>query len=343
MILEETLLLIYPITLKIKIKLHFMSLKPMKLFQFLFFLLLTNISYSQVEITGYIEESGSGERLPYSNVYLVDLELGASANENGFFSFKGEVKPGMILKASYVGYQTKTIELTQEIIDSQLVISLLPLTSTLNEVVISTESSKFLQSSSEISAHRISVQQLSLMPSIGEVDIFRSLQLLPGVSATQESSSGLYIRGGQPQENLVLLDGIKVYNVDHFFGFFSAFNANAIKSVDLYKGAFPSKYGGRLSTVIEIPFIFNLSDAFKHSCNLAPKFNKATFLPSLTTFPFPISNTSLILGNSTPIPLPLGYLNAEGLSFIFTAVFIILTSSASSLAAITTKFGKVER
>ena len=188
MILEETLLLIYPITLKIKIKLHFMSLKPMKLFQFLFFLLLTNISYSQVEITGYIEESGSGERLPYSNVYLVDLELGASANENGFFSFKGEVKPGMILKASYVGYQTKTIELTQEIIDGQLVISLLPLTSTLNEVVISTESSKFLQSSSEISAHRISVQQLSLMPSIGEVDIFRSLQLFPGVSATQESS-----------------------------------------------------------------------------------------------------------------------------------------------------------
>jgi len=252
MILEETLLLIYPITLKIKIKLHFMSLKPMKLFQFLFFLLLTNISYSQVEITGYIEESGSGERLPYSNVYLVDLELGASANENGFFSFKGEVKPGMILKASYVGYQTKTIELTQEIIDSQLVISLLPLTSTLNEVVISTESSKFLQSSSEISAHRISVQQLSLMPSIGEVDIFRSLQLLPGVSATQESSSGLYIRGGQPQENLVLLDGIKVYNVDHFFGFFSAFNANAIKSVDLYKGAFPSKYGGRLSSVIDL-------------------------------------------------------------------------------------------
>ena len=84
MILEETLLLIYPITLKIKIKLHFMSLKPMKIFQFLFFLLLTNISYSQVEITGYIEESGSGERLPYSNVYLVDLESGASANENGF-------------------------------------------------------------------------------------------------------------------------------------------------------------------------------------------------------------------------------------------------------------------
>ena len=210
----------------------------------LIFLLLSNISFSQVQISGYIQESGSGERLPYSNIYLDDLQLGASANENGFFSFKGEVTSGMILKASYVGYQTKSIELTEDLINSQLVIDLIPLTSTLNEVVISTESSKFLQSSSEISAHRISVQQLSLMPSIGEVDIFRSLQLLPGVSATQESSSGLYIRGGQPQENLVLLDGIKVYNVDHFFGFFSAFNANAIKSVDLYKGAFPSKYGG---------------------------------------------------------------------------------------------------
>ena len=90
------------------------------------------------------------------------------------------------------------------------------------------------------------------MPSIGEVDIFRSLQLLPGVSGTSESTSGLHIRGGTPEQNLVLLDGIKVYNVEHFFGFFSAFNANAIKSVDLYKGAFPARYGGRLSGVIDM-------------------------------------------------------------------------------------------
>ena len=223
-----------------------------KYFFLIVFNLVTIFSYSQVTLSGYIEEDGSGERLPYSNVYISDIEVGASANENGFFTIIGDIKSGMTLKASYVGYKTISIILTNEIIGNNLEISLTPLTSTLNEVVVSTESSKFLQASTEISKHKLSVQQLSLMPSIGEVDIFRSLQLLPGVSATNENSSGLYIRGGEPHENLVLLDGIKVYNVDHFFGFFSAFNANAIKSVELYKGAFPSKYGGRLSSVIDL-------------------------------------------------------------------------------------------
>ena len=218
----------------------------------LLLLIQFNTSFSQVVLTGYIEEEGSGERLPYSNVYVSELEIGSSSNQNGYFTLVGEIKSGMTLKASYVGYKTQNIILTDDMLRGDLVISLTALTSTLNEVVVSTESSKFLQATSEISNHRMSVQQISLMPSIGEVDIFRSLQLLPGVSATNENSSGLYIRGGQPQENLVLLDGIKVYNVDHFFGFFSAFNANAIKSVDLYKGAFPSKYGGRLSSVIDL-------------------------------------------------------------------------------------------
>ena len=80
-----------------------------KLILFFIFLFSSNMVYSQIEISGYIQESGSGERLPYSNIYLDDLQLGASANENGFFSFKGEVTSGMILKASYVGYQTKSI------------------------------------------------------------------------------------------------------------------------------------------------------------------------------------------------------------------------------------------
>ena len=208
--------------------------------------------FSQNVISGVIQEDGSGERLSYSNVYIDEIKIGSSANENGYFTLVGDIKEGMILKASYVGYKTKSIILTSEMISNDFEINLVALTSTLNEVVVSAESSKFLQANTDISKHRMSVKQLSLLPSIGEVDIFRSLQLLPGVSATHESSSGLHIRGGEPQENLVLLDGIKVYNVDHFFGFFSAFNANAIKSVDLYKGAFPSKYGGRLSSVIDL-------------------------------------------------------------------------------------------
>ncbi|MDC3210767.1 TonB-dependent receptor, partial [Saprospiraceae bacterium] len=122
----------------------------------------------------------------------------------------------------------------------------------LGEVVVSSKSYKVMNASEGVSTIQISPAQLSLLPNVGEVDIFRSLQLLPGVSGSNESSSGLYVRGGTPDQNLVLLDGMTVYNVDHFFGFFSAFNADAVKDVQLFKGAFPAKYGGRLSSVVDL-------------------------------------------------------------------------------------------
>jgi hypothetical protein len=94
--------------------------------------------------------------------------------------------------------------------------------------------------------------QILALPSLGEKDIFRSLQLMPGISASNESSSGLYVRGGTPDQNLVMLDGFKVYKVDHFFGIFSAFNANAVENMTILKGCFDSKYGGRLSSVVDL-------------------------------------------------------------------------------------------
>jgi len=222
----------------------------------LLLLFISNIIFfnvlSQTMISGIIQEAESGERLPYANILIKEIDLGTTTNENGYFTLNGNIKKGMILDASYVGYKTESITITSEMINNEIEINLLALTSTLNEVVVAANSNKFLQANTEISKHQISTKQINLMPSIGEVDIFRSLQLLPGVSGTLESSSGLHIRGGEPEENLVLLDGIKVYNVEHFFGFFSAFNANAIKNVDLYKGAFPARYGGRLSGVIDM-------------------------------------------------------------------------------------------
>jgi hypothetical protein len=122
----------------------------------------------------------------------------------------------------------------------------------MNEVVIQGKSFKVMNASEGISTVQISPSQLALLPNVGEVDIFRSLQLLPGVSGSNESSSGLFVRGGTPDQNLVLLDGMTVYNVDHFFGFFSAFNADAVKDVQLFKGVFPAKYGGRLSSVVDL-------------------------------------------------------------------------------------------
>ena len=223
-----------------------------KYFLQVFFILLFNTSYSQVFLSGYIQENGSGEKLPYANILIKEIDLGTTSNENGYFSLDGNIKEGMVISASYVGYKTESIIITSESINNEIEINLIALTSTLNEVVIAANSNKFLQANTEISKHQISTKQINLMPSIGEVDIFRSLQLLPGVSGTSESTSGLHIRGWSPEQNLVLLDGIKVYNVEHFFGFFSAFNANAIKNVDLYKGAFPARYGGRLSGVIDM-------------------------------------------------------------------------------------------
>ena len=109
-----------------------------------------------------------------------------------------------------------------------------------------------IKASEGVSDIRVSPADLKSLPGFGEVDIFRSLQLLPGISGTNESSSGLYVRGGTPDQNLVLLDGMTVYNVDHFFGFFSAFNADAIKDIQMFKGGFPAKYGGRISSVVDL-------------------------------------------------------------------------------------------
>ena len=109
-----------------------------------------------------------------------------------------------------------------------------------------------MKSADEVSKVTISPRQLALLPNMGEVDIFRSLQLLPGISSTGDGSSGLNVRGGSSNQNMILLDGMNIYHVDHFFGMFSAFNADAIKDVQVYKGGFPSKYGGRLSSVIDM-------------------------------------------------------------------------------------------
>ena len=129
---------------------------------------------------------------------------------------------------------------------------------------------------------------MNLLPSLGEKDIFRTFQLMPGISAANENSSGLYVRGGTPDQSLVLYDGITIYNVEHLFGFFSAFNSNAIKDIQLYKGGFDAKHGGRLSSVVEItgrdgsPNKFGaMADISLMSANLymeLPLGNKITFL-----------------------------------------------------------------
>ncbi len=223
--------------------------KLIKIMPLLCLLFITKLSYSQVTISGRVKEKGSGEVLPFASVLIKGTTNGVVANVDGFFSLVNVNPKGMVLIIRFVGYASVEYELKDE---SFIEVELEPLTDQLAEIIVMGDDNKVFDATSEISATTLSTRQLSLLPSVGEPDIFRSLQMLPGVSSTSESSSGLFVRGGTPDQNLTLLDGMTVYKVDHFFGFFSAFNTNAVKDVRLYKGAFPARYGGRMSGVVEL-------------------------------------------------------------------------------------------
>ncbi len=219
---------------------------------FIFCLLLSLTSTAQWNLSGKVVENGSLEPLPFATVVLSGTSKGTVTNVSGFFSLLGIETDSLSLIVSYVGFESVELQFSRSNHPSPLIIKLQPLSAQLDEVIISANAYKIMSASSGVSAVSISPRQLSLLPNIGETDIFRSLQLLPGVSGTNESSSGLYVRGGTPDQNLVLLDGMTIYKVDHFYGFFSAFNSNAVKDVQLFKSAFPAKYGGRLSGVVDM-------------------------------------------------------------------------------------------
>jgi ferric enterobactin receptor len=203
-------------------------------------------------LSGIVTEKGSGESLPNAVVLIKGTERGTVTNIDGFFTLLDVPSDTSILIVRYIGFETTEFKLYPELLSSQLNLEIRSISSQLDEIVITSSEERMMNVAEEISKISVSPDQLAKLPSLGEKDIFRSLQLLPGVSGTNESSSGLYIRGGTPDQNLNLLDGFTVYHVDHFYGFFSAFNANAIKDVQLYKGGFEAKYGGRISSVVDL-------------------------------------------------------------------------------------------
>ncbi len=257
-------------------------------FSLLFF--ISGVASGQHVISGKVLEQDTGEPLSFATIIMEGTTTGTVTNLDGFFTLLDVPDTLFKLVISYVGYETTIYEVTSDDIRSRSLIriKLKPLTSSLEEVVVTAESYKYMNTSSGVSVVTVSPRQLSMLPAIGETDIFRSLQLLPGVSGTNESSSGLFVRGGTPDQNLVLLDGMTVYKVDHFYGFFSAFNSNAIKDVQLYKGAFPAKYGERLSSVVDLTGKTGSFEKVKGSVNLnlisaggyleIPLFNKLSFL-----------------------------------------------------------------
>ena len=201
--------------------------------------------------SGYIKEQGSGENLFGVSVYIPELKVGTITNEYGFFSFtvpKG--KHSVVF--SYIGFtsQVKEIDLNA---DLEVSVHLIASSEALSEVVVIADQHVNESKVTQMSAVRLNPMDVQDLPALlGEKDVLKTLQLLPGIQGGSEGSSGFHVRGGTPDQNLIILDDAVVYNSNHLFGFFSVFNGDAVKSVEAFKGGFPARYGGRLSSVINI-------------------------------------------------------------------------------------------
>ncbi|MGA9588301.1 MAG: carboxypeptidase-like regulatory domain-containing protein, partial [Salegentibacter sp.] len=202
-------------------------------------------------LNGTITDASSNETLIGVNVIIPQLSKGVVTNEYGFYSIK--LPEGKFeVEISYLGYQsiTKEIEITS---DSHLNFRLSETSELLDEVVIDQNVEKLNIKSPQMSLNKLSIKTIRQLPVIfGEVDVVRSLLLLPGVSNAGEGSSGFNVRGGAVDQNLILLDEATIFNSSHLFGLFSVFNPDAIKDLTLYKGGIPAKYGGRVSSVLDI-------------------------------------------------------------------------------------------
>jgi hypothetical protein len=204
-------------------------------------------------INGRVTDLNTGESLPSATVKIRHTNLSATTNNDGSFTIFDIPSDTCVVEISYSGYQPDYIRLSPKIINNPIVIGMYKALNTLNEVTIQGKKSGVMNTDTKkVGVLQLSPANLDKLPNIGEKDVMRAFQLMPGVGATNESSSGAYVRGGTPDQNLVVFDGFTIYQVDHLYGFFSAFNANAVKDIKLYKGGFSSQFGGRLSSVTEI-------------------------------------------------------------------------------------------
>ncbi|NLA23690.1 MAG: TonB-dependent receptor, partial [Bacteroidales bacterium] len=202
-------------------------------------------------ISGYVKDASSGEELIGANIMLEDSKTGTTTNTYGFYSLSlPEGKHN--IRFSFVGYadELKEINLNKNI---SLNISLESKAFVIEEIIVAGQRSDRNVQDSRMSVTKLPVEEVKAIPAfMGEVDILKTIQLLPGIQSAGDANSGFYVRGGGPDQNLILLDEAVVYNASHLFGFFSVFNADAIKDIELYKGGMPAQYGSRVSSVLDI-------------------------------------------------------------------------------------------
>ncbi len=229
---------------------------------------------AQVSLHGYVRDAATRERLIGATVAIDGTKRGTTTNAFGFFSLPGGVAPsirlpdtpasgpkttpGITLRVSYVGYEPAFIRLpVDQSLDTPLDLDLRQSTIRTGEVVVEADMDRSHTSSTQIGVVSVPMSQIASLPSVGgEVDVLKAIQLQSGVASGQELSNSIFVRGGNFDQNLFLLDGVTVYNPNHLFGFFSVFNTDAIRNVEFLKGGMPAQYGGRLSSVLS----FSLND-----------------------------------------------------------------------------------
>ncbi|MGH1366450.1 MAG: TonB-dependent receptor [Calditrichia bacterium] len=221
---------------------------------FTLILLSTSLLVAQgktVTLSGYVSDRASGEALIGANIVVEGKSIGSSTNQYGFYSLSLQAGAYRI-NASYLGYQTTSIDINLTAA-RKLDIELQSISVQGEIVEVTAESADQNVQSMEIGVEKLDVQIIKQVPVVlGEVDVLKTIQLLPGVSQVAEGSAGFNVRGGSADQNLVLLDEAPVYNASHLFGFFSVFNNDATKDVKLYKSGIPAQYGGRLSSVLDV-------------------------------------------------------------------------------------------
>ena len=225
------------------------------LFSIFFLLNISGTAFCQnkkITISGYIKDVKTGEALISATIYITNERRGTTSNSYGFFSITVAKSDSLGLLISYQGYLPQLYTISGKE-DKTIEYNLSEKPASLSEVVVSSEKNNSNVTRSRMGVISIPMKQLKTLPAIaGERDILKIVQLLPGVQAGQEGTTGFYVRGGNSDQNLIQLDEATIYNPNHLFGLFSTFNTNAVNSVTLIKGGYPAQYGGRLSSILDI-------------------------------------------------------------------------------------------
>ena len=224
---------------------------------------LTSVAQQRVLIQGVVKEKSTGEAIIDANVYVNSENARTTTDNFGHFILHLTDKESYQIVVSKVGYKADTLNINKQQLN--LVIELITKPREMKDILIKSK----LENKSGSSIVEIPINKVNTLPQLGgEVDVMKSYQLMPGIQSGAEGNSGLYIRGGSPDQNLILIDDVPVYNVSHLGGFLSILDVNAVNKVRIYKGGFPARFGGRLSSVVDVRMKEGNSNGIHYCYNL---------------------------------------------------------------------------